>query len=176
MVMNEPRNWIAQLYQENHAEIGRYLVRLLRSTSTAEDLLQETFIRVQRLGFSRTRNPRSLLYAVATNLALTHIRCAQKEPLNLSEGLTSDTPDGNASPCDIAQLDEALLSLDRALQKLPRRLREVWAMRWVEGSSREEIAQRLNLTAAAVDQRLTRAMAVLKRKLTQAGFGGLYLE
>lgn len=169
--MNDDRDWIAQLYQSYHAEIARYLIRMLRSTSTAEDLVQDTFIRVQRLGPTRVRSPRSLLYTVATRLAFRHVRRTKDEQVVFSAGPTSDSPD--RTPAEIAQLDEALRILESELTRLSPRLSEVWTMRWVNERSREEIGRLLNLTSTAVDQRLSRAMVALRRKLVKRGFGGL---
>lgn len=71
-----------QLYERYQAALLRYLLSILRSQPAAQDVLQETFLRVWTRAeqWNRQGSFKSWLYRIATNLAFNHLRSLRRHP------------------------------------------------------------------------------------------------
>lgn len=120
-----------------------------------EDLVQETMLRACR-ELSRLRSPErfdSWLYGIARRVALEWCRQRRRRPARLE--MAQDPP---ARPPASGRLER----LDAALAAVPPRYRETLALYYGEERSYDEVAAALRITRAAVNQRLTRARALLR--------------
>jgi RNA polymerase sigma-70 factor (ECF subfamily) len=159
--------------------IYRYLLRLVRQPADAEDLFQQTWIRVAEKirSFDTSRNFDAWLFALARNLALDHLR--RRRPSSLEESPRGDSPEdtmvsrlSSADPGPFEQLlaRERAGRLAVALEILPLNYREVLTLRFEEEMKIEEIAQVLATPVATVKSRLYRSLAQLRQILeTSAG-------
>jgi RNA polymerase sigma-70 factor (ECF subfamily) len=149
----------------------RYLVRLTANPAVAQDLFQETWLRViTRIHRYDERRPfEPWLFAVARNLAMDHLRKASPESL--------DEP-SESGESRIARLDadepgslERLLErerralLERGLEELPALYREALSLRFEEEMTFEEIASVLSAPLSTVKSRVQRALSLLRRKM-----------
>ncbi len=163
--------------------VRRYDQRLLRiarqvtrSLEDAQDVVQETFLKVfEKLHqFQRTSKFSTWLIRIAINQALMKIRkrrYAQELPLEYED------PNGESLPIDLADWSpdpELLYSrselkeiLHSALEKLSPNLRIVFILRDVEGLSLQETTAVLRLDASAVKARLYRARLQLRESLSR---------
>lgn len=120
-----------------------------------EDLVQETLLRAcEKL--DRLRQPErfdSWLYGMGRRVALEWCRQRRRRPRALP---LSQEPESRPAA------SERLARLDAALALVPARYRETLALYYGEARSYEDIAGLLGITRAAVNQRLTRARALLK--------------
>jgi RNA polymerase sigma-70 factor (ECF subfamily) len=66
-------------------------------------------------------------------------------------------------------LDEAMQRLTRIIDELQPNLRQVFVMRYVTQMPRQEIADRLQISVGAVEQRLTRALTHCRERLAAHG-------
>lgn len=167
---------VPQLRADDHAGFARavdlhkdalvnYLSLLCGCRSRAEDLAQETFLRlylhVDR--YQERGRLRSYLFRIATNLARSEQRRARRQQLLARAlGLTGEP----ALPLDpyAALIErEELRALWRSLGRLPLRLRAPLLLFEVEGLSYPEIAQALGCSEGTVKSRLSRARARLRR-------------
>lgn len=146
-------------------DLYRYALALCRDEHHAEDLVQETFLRAWH-GFDRLRDLGSAKFWLLTTLRREHYRSAPQsgaqnlEPFEVElESLPAPTPDG-AQAIDIAHL----------LGSLPGAYREALVLQVLFGYSTQEVAQLMNLTEAAVANRLLRARKLLLR--TASGAAG----
>jgi outer membrane protein assembly factor BamB len=71
---------------------------------------------------------------------------------------------------------DVLFHLDRALGRLPARLRDAVVLRHLEGLSPEETARQLGCTVDAASTRVSRCLDILRRRLVRLGFGGTALS
>lgn len=152
-----------QVYQRHSDRIFSFLLRMTGHKSVAEDLSQETWIRLARHA-SRLRadtHIRGWLFTVARNLAHSYHR---KKRL-LSFGLDSEVIDiyseNQNSLLDQAIAREELRSLEMKIAKLPIKYREILLLVGVEGLTTVEAADVLAIKPDLARQRLSRA-----RKLT----------
>jgi RNA polymerase sigma-70 factor (ECF subfamily) len=151
----------------------RYLLRIVREQGTAEDLFQQTWLRVmERIrSYDPQRNFESWLFALAHNLAIDHLR--RYRPESLDEPL----PSGDSRIELIAGAGrgalEQLLARERAgwlaeaVVELPLVFREVVTLRFEEEMRLEEIAAVLGLPLGTVKTRLHRALKHLRGALEE---------
>jgi RNA polymerase sigma-70 factor (ECF subfamily) len=138
--------------------IFRHLYRILGSQQEAEDLAQETFLRLHRQRFPQDEgsphNVRAWLYRVATNLAYNALRGQERrerrQQAAAAEG--SLAPD----PAEQVQRREAREAVRRVLAALPERDAKLLLLRH-SGLSYRELAQALDLATGSVGTLLARA-------------------
>ena len=135
--------------------------------SEADDVVQETFLAVQR-GLPGIRDARAFpawVRAIAANVATDRLRRRARGPRCVA------MPDDVAAPARPDGDDGALRSRVLArLQELPEPYRETLVWRLVEGLTGPEIAQRTGLTPGSVRVNLCRGMALLRPLLAKDGF------
>lgn len=140
--------------------------RILRERSQAEDVLQETFLRFIQMQnrVDETRGIPGLLVKIAANLSIDILRKKGREaPLEVDDEECQE-PAFNVNP-PLAQMGrEETLLVRQLLERLPSIERTVLEMRYGEQMSYEEIAQALDLTVAAVAQRIRRGKETLRRE------------
>jgi RNA polymerase sigma-70 factor (ECF subfamily) len=154
---------------EQHAEpIFRFLQRLCGRRELAEDLFQETWLRLARHA-SRLRpdtEVRAWLYAVARNLVRSHARFALADAAGvaaLARWWYLDARGGEPESAAVAAA--AAARLEGALARLPLAGREVLLLVAGEGLAVDEAARVLGVTPEAARQRLHRARAELAKSL-----------
>jgi RNA polymerase sigma-70 factor (ECF subfamily) len=114
------------------------------------------------------------LYRIAANEALMLLRRKRPETsLDEEPGEADDNlpmPEQFTDWCCLPEKEfvttEAKKQLDRAIQKLPEKLRVVFLLRDIEGLSIKETGEALNLTETAVKTRLLRARLALREQLS----------
>ncbi|RKF21288.1 sigma-70 family RNA polymerase sigma factor [Altericroceibacterium spongiae] len=139
-----------------------YIRKRMRDPDQVEDIVQETLVRVmeqeQRQVIDR---PLAYAFRVADSVILSGARKSVRET-----GL-----DGPELVCELPLADEVLdyrqrlARFEAALARLTPQRRIVFRMRHIDGKSRQEIAQELNLSIEAVKKHLVRAMADLTLSL-----------
>ena len=165
----------ARLVDTYSTPIYRLTLRMLADPQDAEDALQATFLKAfQHISEFEGRSSLSTwLYRIAANEALMQLRRRRPE-LQLDEEPEKD----EALPrpfqfADWSRLPEPeLLStetkeqFERAIRKLPEKLRIVFLLRDMQGLSIKETSEALNLTETAVKTRLLRARLNLREELS----------
>jgi RNA polymerase sigma-70 factor (ECF subfamily) len=156
--------------------IYRLALKLLGNPQDAEDVLQETFIKVFRhIGSFDGRSSLSTwMYRIATNEALMLLRRRKGHFISVE---APDPDEGELQEplqivdwCCIPEVElmtgEALEYLDRAIENLPPSLRVVFVLRDIQGLSTREAAEVLDLSETAVKTRLSRARLRLREDLS----------
>jgi RNA polymerase sigma-70 factor, ECF subfamily len=146
----------------------RYLVHLTANHATAEDLFQETWMRVLEKGHLYDGKSRFVtwLLTIAHNVAVDHLR--RRSPASLDEmqqpedGAPFDVPDARPSPFEQAATNQESARLEAALQQLPAIFREVLTLRVQEQMKLEEIAKLIHIPLATVKTRLYRGVQALR--------------
>ncbi len=154
------------VYDLYRPRIHGWLLRMTRDGAVAEELLQETFLRLaghaDRL--NHDTNLRAWLFTVARNLERSRRRWAWLDASRLLAW--ADVPRAPApSPEDLAGATEAQRRLDEALAELSPTSREVLLLVVYEGLEPREAALVLGIRPDALRQRLARARAELAEHL-----------
>lgn len=155
------------LFELHRDRIYRYTLHLVRDTTEAEDLTQETFLRAHRCRES-LHDPGvvvSWLYRIATNVCLDRLR-QRKLPVSLSdeEAANRIASIASLSPSALqaAERKETSECVQQCLKFLPDKYRAVLLLHEVYSLTVAEIAALLDLNLTAVKMRLHRAHRMLE--------------
>jgi RNA polymerase sigma-70 factor (ECF subfamily) len=149
----------------------RYLVRFTADRAAAQDLFQETWLKViTRIHRYDERRPfEPWLFSVARNLAVDHLRKASPQSLDepSESGESKAAQLGAGEPGSLERLleRERRSRLERSLDELPALYREALTLRFEEEMTFEEIAEVLAAPISTVKSRVQRALAMLRRKM-----------
>jgi len=161
---------------ERHATpVFHFLYRMLNNEDDANDLAQETFVRIFRARetFRTTEKFTTWLYTIAANLARNHLRWRVRHP-NISleaETELNDQPLASVLPSETPGPDETALAAERvaavraAVNRLPDGMREAIVLCEWEDRSVAEAAAILETTPKAVESRLYRGRQILRERL-----------
>jgi RNA polymerase sigma-70 factor (ECF subfamily) len=153
------------LYERHHRSLFTFLLRLLADRPTAEDMLQESFLRVylHRESYRPTAAFRTWLFTIARNLAVDHLRKGgiARESLQPADRLTG-IPDAAPNPLRRVEAGEQVKRLEDAVRQLPPGQREVLLLSRYAGLSHAEIAQVTGSSPEAIRAALHRALNRLR--------------
>ena len=144
---------------------GRVWAYLARTTDahTADDLLQEAYYRLLRttVAFESEDHRRNYLFRIATNLVRDKYRRRRPDHNQLPENSEANIPAAG----DLAQQTQQRTDLQRAMEQLTQRERELVWLAYGQGSSHQEIAGVLGLKTGSIKPLLFRARRKLARIL-----------
>lgn len=149
-------------------DLHRFLLRVLRHSQNAEDIGQEVFARLSRIGQRElARNPKAYLFGIAFNVVHEFRMRQRRERVTFDSDMAHealDHPDG-LQPDEQADLLNLRQQLERALERLPRN--ELIALLLVkrDGMSYEEAAKASNLTVHQIERYVASARVKLKKLL-----------
>jgi RNA polymerase sigma-70 factor (ECF subfamily) len=151
----------------------RFLFRMVRNAQTAEDLSQETFVKVWRYikRYDKTKSFKAWIFAIARNTALDALR--KKDPITFTAleredangedmNLAIDIEDARPLPDEVAIQAETAEALDRMLARLPPKQQAVILLHNAEGLTFQEIGDALHESLNTVKSRYRRAVERLK--------------
>jgi RNA polymerase sigma-70 factor (ECF subfamily) len=159
----------AELVNRHKDMVVNYLTRLTGGRLDAEDLAQETFLRLFTAA-SDYRNQgkfKGYLMKIATNIALSHARKTKRQRILFAVFSSEESAVRVDQRTPQSQLlaSEAQLMLLDALAALPWRFRVPLVLRETEDLSYETIAGILNCSQGTVKSRISRGRSRLKKKL-----------
>jgi len=163
---------MAALYDRYGKLAYSLIFRIVRDGAAAEDLVQETFLRVWNRAHSFDAGRGALgpwILAVARNRAIDHIR--SRDGRMAAAAVDLDRMENHPL---FARLEDSALSLDRsrrlkaAFAKLPPRHREVIELAYFEGLSQTEMAERMNQPLGTVKTWVRTALKALREELAEA--------
>lgn len=156
-----------EIYDSYNRRLYQFLRRMARDHSVAEDLLEETWLRLVRSAVELRKDSRlePWLFTVARNLYRSYCRSRLREEAYTAEFALLWPADAPRSPHDLACLDQFEARLEVALDDLPPLYRETLLLVGVEGFSPSEAAAVCGISSEALRQRLSRARAMLSQRL-----------
>jgi RNA polymerase sigma-70 factor, ECF subfamily len=167
-----------ELIRRYERPVFSLIYRMVRDRETAEDLAQETFIKV--LNAIGTYRPEfkfsSWVFKIANNTAIDHLRRKELDTLSLEGSPHATTPDGveatalqvgsgDESPLETVEAIELGGEIERAIAQLRPEYRSCILLRHVEGRAYEEIAEMLDLPLGTVKTYIHRARHELRLAL-----------
>ncbi|TBU92898.1 RNA polymerase sigma factor [Phytopseudomonas dryadis] len=148
----------SQLYRDHRDWLLGWLRKSLSCPQRAEDLSQDTFVRVLgKADLQQLREPRALLGTIARGLLIDHFRRSALERAYLDE--LSRTPQAvHGGPEEQALVLEALREIDRLLGNLSLKARSAFLYNRIDGLGHAEIAGLLGVSVPRVRQYLAQAL------------------
>jgi RNA polymerase sigma-70 factor, ECF subfamily len=166
---------LADLVERYQRRLVRYLLYLTGRREYAEDLAQETWIRVLQRGSQYNGRQRfdPWLFAIARNLAIDYLRKKRKVVQTASSPDDRDAmlqvPFSGPSPFEAAARSQDAMSLAGRLQVLSPLYREALLLRFQEDLSLAEIAQVVGAAVTTVSSRIYRGLAALRPAFEEGG-------
>jgi RNA polymerase sigma-70 factor (ECF subfamily) len=151
-----------ELFERHVMEVYRYFRRMTRRADLAEDLTQETFLRVLR-GLHRYKpmdRETQWIFTIARHVLLDHVRSADEHIVSAAE-VGEPTVDAT---------HVTAISFHEALALVPRAEREMYLLREHGGLTYAEIARVCQTTEDAVRSKLLRARRAIKQVLARRVF------
>ena len=163
-----------RLIEQYQHRLLRYLVYLAGNRDLAEDLFQETWIRVMERGhhYDGRHEFSTWLYAVARNLTIDYLR--KIRPVSLDgrmedeEHAPLEPVDNRPSAWEVVARHEQAERISAALVSIPAEYRETVVLRFQEGMALEEIARVTAAPLGTVKSRLYRGLNLLMSRLKGA--------
>lgn len=157
-----------ELADRYHGRLINFVYRTTGDRERAEDLVQETFIRVYRHlhRFDQSKKFSTWVYTIASNLAKNELRNRSRNPLVLFQTIRAswsaderplEWEDNTYRPDDLFRKRHLRQMVETAVSKLPDHHRTVFILREMEGKTYEEIAAITDCNLGTVKSRLNRA-------------------
>ncbi len=163
-----------ELTERHQMAIFHIVYKIVRDKETANDLVQETFMKAfTSLATYRSEYRFSTwLYKIAANSSIDFLRKKRIKALSLDRAINDesgsremDVPDYSYHPGRDLERKEQRFSIKEAISSLPDKYREVIIYRHQDDKSYEEIADLLDIPLGTVKARIFRARELLKKKL-----------
>ncbi|MBA2671528.1 MAG: sigma-70 family RNA polymerase sigma factor [Gemmatimonadetes bacterium] len=157
-----------ELVERYQSRLLNFVYRTTGDRERAEDLVQETFIRIYRHlhRFDQTKKFSTWAYTIASNLAKNELRNRSRNPLVLFQALKKswdadqrplEWEDNTYRPDDLYRKRHLKQLVESAVGELPEHHRHVFVLREMEGKTYEEIAEITGCNLGTVKSRLNRA-------------------
>lgn len=156
---------ITSLYRMHAPFVGRVIQKLAGHGDHVADLLQETFIVAfkRQNEFSGKSSAETWLYGIAANLCLHHHRSRGRfAKFQVSLAQHPETKRA-MSPSETLEQQETILAVQRVLQKLPFKQREVVVLYELEHKEGSEIAEMVGAPIGTVWRRLHDGRTTFKK-------------
>ena len=159
------------LVQRWERDVLSFLIHMLGSVEEAEDLVQDTFVKVFRKAGSYQANGmfRSWLFRIAGNLARTRLRRRKILRWVRFDPVAHDTKGAGPGPDEDLEQVQRVSAVRGALARLPDRQREALTLHRFQGLRYKEVAQVMGTTEPGVESLIQRAMATLRLDLAGKG-------
>ena len=166
-VKNSDKKAFRQLFSDFYDTLFRFVAYRVRDSDLAEDITQETFLRVwkKRESLVPEKSFFSLIARISTNLCYDHFR-----HIEVRNRHQNQLPDFGKSHFDdpekVTQANMLEEEIHRIVnEKLPDKCRSIFILSRMEGRTNPEIAGMLDLSVRTVENQIYRALKVLKKNL-----------
>lgn len=141
--------------------------RIVKNSGDAEDILQETYIKVLNASKeNEIRNPEGLLTHTARNLALNHIDLARnKFDIQLEENSVSSVMNSSDNLEAVVGSKERLEYLGKVINRLPDKCRQVFIFKRVYGLSHKEISIKMGISNKTIENHIRRGLRECVEKM-----------
>jgi RNA polymerase sigma-70 factor (ECF subfamily) len=159
----------ARLYREYRSKVSRWAARLTRSSSDADDLVQEVFLTVHRHlpALEQVHSPGPWLLKMTHNVARhfwrTRRRTANRERTWEAECLPSVPP----TPLEALEMRRAARQLESALESLDERYREIYLLCEIKRLPSAKVAAMTGLNRDTLRVRRFRARQQITKRLAR---------
>jgi RNA polymerase sigma-70 factor, ECF subfamily len=152
-----------ELVERQARFVFRVAWAILRNSQDAEDVVQETFLKLyQNNAWERMRDERAFLARTAWRLAMDRMRSRSRAP-----AAESELPAPSATPEQAVIAANWSAAVHRLVDALPEELRQPLALSTIDELTSPEIADMMGIPEGTVRTRIMRARQILKQKLAE---------
>lgn len=162
---------IQEIVRRHHSALIKFLRRRLSIADDAEDVAQETYIRMMRYeGSSELNSPSAMLFRIAVNVANDHgrttvaRRASRHTAVQQADELASDLPSAEREVLASQTLDLLLVTIDA----LPPKCKQVFLLSRASDMTYTEIAAHCGISVKMVEKHISRAIAACLAKVGES--------
>jgi len=165
----EEKPTLRQVFDAEESPLLRYAHGLTSQRETAEDIVQDAFMRLHE-HWHEVENPRPWLFRCVRNLALNHLRNNKRNtPLETNPQTSKEWETKSPDPEAALGKLETIGTLQLLIAELPEPDRTLVSLKYLSGLRYEEIAVQTNLTVSNVGYKLHHTLKSLATSLRQLG-------
>jgi RNA polymerase sigma-70 factor (ECF subfamily) len=161
----------AQLFYKYTAYLQPYVTGLLKSESAAEEIIQQSFLRIwlNRDKLPGIENPKAWIFRVAANECHNFLRHKEVEQRMYNE-VSYREELRQKHTVDPVSLSEIKAAIQDAIEQLPQQRKTIYKLNREQGLKIAEISERLNLSTQTVKNTLGAAIESIRQYLLKKGF------
>lgn len=164
-VMTEERPSLRALFDSEESALLRFAHGIVGQRETAEDLVQEAFLRLHE-HWQEVENPRAWLFRSIRNMALNHLRDHRRETaIDDGSDWASETP----TAAEILGRSEAVGVLRMLMAELPEQDQQLISWKYTGSLSYDEISKRSGLTVSHVGYKMHHLLKSLADAMRRMG-------
>jgi len=163
---------LIRAFFEKRENLVLFLAARTRDMATAEDLAQDLYLKVAALPPEEVKSPAALLYRMAGNLLIDHVRSRQRASRRegqwrMETRVTSAGEEVTQEPA----ADEVVIARERArllaeaVAALPPKMGQAFRLHKLEGKSQAETARLMGVSVKMVEQHIAAAIRNLTQRL-----------
>ncbi|HVK49858.1 MAG TPA: RNA polymerase sigma-70 factor, partial [Pseudobacter sp.] len=156
------------LFDQYWLQVFAHVRTYIKDAAQAEDITQDIFFSIwlNRSKLATVADFEPWLHVVTRNRTISGLRKLLREPDNELAGIIPDMPAlSGDSPVMMLDYKQSQELLQKAIDQLPPRRRQVFRMSRQEGLTHQEIAEQLQISKATVNEHITEALSFLKSKM-----------
>ena len=148
-----------ELYLNYYGVLVSHVVQIVKDHHIAEELVQETFIKVAKLPeVVLVRKPQPYLKKIATNTALDYLRKLKKIPKHETDDLLDNFTTSDLVYTEQIAFERRVEALYKAIDQLPSRAKEAFILARLNEMTIREVAKELGISQTMVEKHLRNAM------------------
>jgi RNA polymerase sigma-70 factor (ECF subfamily) len=157
---------VTRVFVRFQRSLLRYLRDLLARREDAEDVAQETYVRLVRTGATERSEMhiRASMFRAATNLAYDRFR-QRRAHGRQDDAALAELPDEAPEVERVIAMEQAVAVVERTLLALPQRCRQVFLLRTSHELSYDAIGERLGISRRTVEREMQTALEACQRAL-----------
>jgi RNA polymerase sigma-70 factor (ECF subfamily) len=153
------------LFYKYRNKVKGFAVKIIPSKIDFEEIVQEVFVKVwiNKESINPEKDFQSYLFSIAKNLILDHLKSAVNRKLYfIGEHFQQDLLIDDSQ--ESLLIDDAEEKLQKLINEIPERRREIFLLSRFEGLSYKQIAEKLNISENTVDSQIRNALAFLRKE------------
>lgn len=166
-------NAFKDLFAQEYSKLCRYALTFLQDSHQAEDVVQETFIRIWERKRDMVSSPEIRFYLVTAvrNNCISALRKLRSQHIQFTEVTPEPEPEPHITALQLhEQADEQSRRIAAALDKLPPKCREVFLLIKMQGFSYKQAAETLGISVKTIENQMGKAIRVLRDNPAIIGF------
>jgi RNA polymerase sigma-70 factor, ECF subfamily len=153
-----------KLFKDHFASLCGFAMKYVPDSDEAKGIVHEVFVGLWEKfeSLPSDANYRSYLYTAVRNRCLNHIRDKKKHVL-----LDAVREHEFATENTETETEELSKAIDKGIESLPEKCREVFELNRIEGLKYAQIAEKLNISIKTVEAQMSKALSVLRNHLKE---------
>jgi len=165
-----------EIYSLFNYKLQKFIFSLVKNQTDTEDLVHEVFVKVwENRGKLKVHSAfNSYLFTIAYNTTISFIRERVKDTRYIEYVKSVQVEADDIDLVENLDTDEMNEALNRLIEKMPERQRQVFKMKHFQNCSYKEIAQALNISVNTVENHIVKAHRFLKDNLGKSYLAMLF--